>query len=105
MLYGEMQSNTPSQFLDDIPAELMEIDERAPRSLKSEELGYAPIPYEDYDDIEGVILEEGDKVAHHTFGEATVVSVTGGVATIAFNNPKYGLKKLALSIAPLKKIG
>jgi DNA helicase-2/ATP-dependent DNA helicase PcrA len=105
MLYGEMQSNTPSQFLDDIPTELMEIDERAPRSLKSEELGYTPIPYEDYDDVEGVIFEEGDKVQHHTFGEGTVVSVTGGVASIAFNNPKYGLKKLALSIAPLKKIG
>ncbi len=106
MLYGEMQSGTPSQFINDIPEEILDSDEpekRSHRDLASEDLGYTPIPYEEYEE-EGVVLQDGDKVAHTSFGEGTVVAITGGVATIAFNNPKHGVKKLALSIAPLKKI-
>jgi transcription elongation factor GreA-like protein len=47
---------------------------------------------------------DGDRVFHQTFGEGTVVSVKGGVATICFKSKKYGIKKLALSIAPLTKM-
>lgn len=105
MLYGEVHNNTPSQFLTDIPSEIIDSDMEQHRSHRElvGELGYTPIPYEEYDE-EGVILNEGDKVTHASFGEGAVVSVTGGVATVAFNNPKYGIKKLALSVAPLKKI-
>ncbi len=107
MVYGETQENTPSQFLADIPEELLEADQRSARSIRKVEeadLDYTPIPYEDYDDAEPVILRDGDRVKHHSFGEGTVVAVTGGVASVAFDNPRYGLKKLALSIAPLTKI-
>lgn len=106
MLYGESQSNSPSQFLDDIPTELLEEIEKTARShrtVTSSDLGYTPVPFEEYDE-EGTQVFDGDKVNHASFGDGTVVSVTGGVATVAFNNPKYGIKKLALSIAPLKKI-
>lgn len=105
MLYGEMQQNIPSQFLDLIPPELLEeTEERSARSIRQEDdIGYTPIPYEDYEE-EGQTLTDGDKVHHQTFGDGVVISVTGAVATIAFNNPRFGLKKLALSIAPLKKI-
>lgn len=103
MLYGQSQNNPPSQFLADIPSDILETDERQQRSLKAGELHYTPIPTEEYND-EGITLSDGDKVYHQSFGEGTVVSVTGGVAAICFNNPRYGLKKLALSIAPLKKL-
>ncbi len=107
MVYGETQENTPSQFFADIPEELLEADQRSTRSIrkiKESDMDYTPIPYEDYGDAEPVILRDGDRVKHHSFGEGTVVAVTGGVASIAFDNPRYGLKKLALSIAPLTKI-
>ncbi len=104
MVYGETQENTPSQFLADIPEELLETDQRSARSIKKSEIDYTPIPYEEYDDAEPVILRDGDRVSHRSFGQGTVVSVTGGVAAVAFDSPKYGLKKLALSIAPLVKI-
>lgn len=104
MFYGETQSNPTSQFLADIPEEILELDERQPRRLGTSDLHYQPIPVEEYDDTPGVELNSGDKVFHNSFGEGTVVSVTGGVATVAFNNPKVGVKKLALSIAPLKKM-
>lgn len=106
MLYGEVQSSAPSQFLAEIPPEITEGDTESPRdhqTIESEDLGYTPIPYEEYEE-EAVTLNGGDKVSHASFGEGTVVSVTGGVATIKFKNPYYGTKKLALSIAPLKKI-
>jgi DNA helicase II / ATP-dependent DNA helicase PcrA len=104
MLYGETQTNTPSQFLEDIPHELLDAKiERQARPIKKGDLSYTPVPYEEYDEP-GIALYNGDKVFHQTFGEGTVVSITGGVATVAFNNPKHGIKKLALSIAPLKKV-
>ncbi len=107
MVYGETQENTPSQFIADIPEELIEADQRSARSIRkveASELDYTPIPYEDYDDAEPIILRDGDRVRHHSFGEGTIVAVTGGVVSVAFDNPRYGLKKLALSIAPLTKI-
>ncbi|HMR01250.1 MAG TPA: 3'-5' exonuclease, partial [Candidatus Gracilibacteria bacterium] len=106
MLYGEVQSSAPSQFLVEIPPEIVQGDtepERDHQTIDTQELGYTPIPYEEYDQ-EGVTLNGGDRVSHTSFGEGVVQEVTGGVATIKFNNPRYGTKKLALSIAPLKKI-
>ncbi|MFC1749343.1 ATP-dependent helicase [Pseudomonadota bacterium] len=112
MLYGETQENTPSQFLADIPAEVSESDATVvvPTATRSPQgLGYTPIPAEPFSDEYKEADEipqyaDGDKVFHQTFGEGEVVSLTGGVITVAFNNPQYGIKKLALSVAPLKKV-
>jgi len=105
MVYGEMQNNTPSQFLEDIPEEVLEMDPgRTQRKLKVSDISYTPVPYEEYSDEAPVELRDGDRVYHQSFGEGTVVNVTGGIVTVAFKNARYGVKKLALSIAPLKKI-
>jgi len=100
MLYGEVHEATPSQFLMDIPEELIEQVLQKHRPLNASEIGKQPIP------VERVAVEftDGDKVFHQTFGDGVIVSVKGGVATVCFKNTKYGIKKLALSIAPLKKI-
>ncbi len=107
ILYGETQSNTASQFLTDIPAELLDVPLRLQRSISPTinpgDLGYTPIPVEEYHE-EAVQLFDGDRVSHNSFGEGVVVSVTGGVVTVCFKNSKYGVKKLAISIAPLKKL-
>ncbi len=106
MLYGEVQTSAPSQFLIDIPVEL--IDQPEPkqkyRSLSAGEIGRSPIPTENVDLNLTPDFSDGDKVFHQSFGDGVVVSVKGGVATVCFKNPKYGIKKLALSIAPLKKV-
>jgi DNA helicase II / ATP-dependent DNA helicase PcrA len=103
MLYGETQSSTPSQFLVDVPESVLEQDIRQQRKISSAEIGYTPIPQEEYPDTV-IELFEGDKVHHATFGEGVVVALQGGVVTVCFKDNKYGVKKLALSIAPLKKI-
>jgi DNA helicase-2/ATP-dependent DNA helicase PcrA len=106
MLYGESRSNAPSQFLGDINEELIEANfgqKSARVHVPLEQIGRAPVPVED--DM-GVLPElgVGDKVSHTTFGNGIVVNVTGGVVTVAFQDSAVGVKKLALSIAPLKKI-
>ncbi|MBI5413809.1 UvrD-helicase domain-containing protein [Candidatus Peregrinibacteria bacterium] len=124
MLYGETQDAVPSQFLGDIPKELVETNEKdAPRQAGRSnviaspwlglfgkkraraagdklKMGNRPVP------TERVIQDfaDGDKVMHELFGEGIVISVTGGIVTVAFKDPTIGVKKLAVAIAPMQKI-
>jgi len=135
MLYGEYRTNAPSQFLSDIPKELLQGSferGRARRILTFEESGFdsQPIPsepflaagsnfnpaggiemgfeissesFEDRVD-EGVLYSIGDRVTHNVFGKGVVRDVKGGVITVKFEDSSIGTKKLAASIAPLKKV-
>ena len=114
LFFGEVQANSPSQFLQDIPQELVSsnsplFDSREKRvnhrSLSKSDILQKPIPQETFNArVSASDLKTGDKVSHPTFGDGIVMNVTGGVVTIAFHDKKYGVKKLALSVAPLTKI-
>ncbi len=106
MLYGESRANSPSQFLADIDESLVEANfpaHGARKHLSIKDLGETPVPIELDKGVE-ISFGVGDKVAHNIFGEGIVVNITGGVATIAFEDPKVGVKKMALSVAPLKRV-
>ncbi len=105
MLYGEMQRNVPSQFLYDIPEEIVESNTatfKAPSEPTINPLGIGnrPVPTEE---VQVISLENGDQVSHPAFGNGVVMDVTGGVVTVLFD-PSVGPKKLAISIAPLTKL-
>jgi DNA helicase-2/ATP-dependent DNA helicase PcrA len=102
MLFGEFKQNAPSQFLMDLPEQVLKGTGQPQRQQKS--FGTRAIPVETEDGFEPTELSDGDRVSHRSFGEGVVLNVRGGVATIAFKDPKVGIKKLATSIAPLKKI-
>jgi DNA helicase II / ATP-dependent DNA helicase PcrA len=105
-LYGESRANAPSQFITDINQTLIEANfgTRSQRGHVSiQDIGQRPIPVEIDEGIQ-IDLEIGDKVEHLMFGSGIIVDITGGVGTVAFQDPKAGVKKLALSVAPLKKI-
>jgi len=121
MLYGEYRTNAPSQFLSDIPKELLQGSferGRARKILTFEESGFdnTPIPSEPFGGFdlasesfedrvhEGIAYAVGEKVAHNVFGVGVVKDVKGGVITVKFDDPEFGTKKLAASIAPLKKV-
>jgi len=114
LFFGEIQANSPSQFLQDIPQELVTsnsslFDSREKRinhrSLSKSDILNKPIPQETFNArVSASDLKTGDKVSHPTFGDGIVMNVTGGVVTIAFQDKSYGVKKLALSVAPLTKI-
>lgn len=105
-LYGESRSNAPSQFLADINKDLIEANfggHGARTHMSIQDIGETPVPVE-LDEGFDIELSIGDKVEHNAFGGGIVVDIKGGVATIAFEDSKIGIKKLALSIAPLKKV-
>ncbi|MBD3329952.1 hypothetical protein GF354_00305 [Candidatus Peregrinibacteria bacterium] len=107
MLYGESRSNSPSQFLDDLPEDIIEMDDGygtfARVHSELTDIGDKPVPIENEKGME-LELATGDKVTHGIFGDGVVIDIKGGVITVAFKDPKVGVKKLALTIAPLKKI-
>ncbi|MBP9718250.1 UvrD-helicase domain-containing protein [Candidatus Gracilibacteria bacterium] len=108
MFYGESQNAVPSQFLGDIPMELLitnsrrvGLDPRGHRTvLSADQIGRKEIPMEK----ELPEFSDGDRVVHKMWGEGVVISTLGGIVTVAFKNPTIGIKKLAISVAPLEKI-
>ncbi len=105
-LYGESRSNAPSQFLADISADFIDANfggHGMRQHISVSDIGDRPVPVELEMGVE-VDFAVGDKVTHLAFGIGIVVDIQGGVATIAFQDPRVGIKKLALSIAPLKRL-
>ncbi len=120
LLFGEFRQNAPSQFLMDIPEDLIESSTFPAYAQDGGWGGYGrkPIPVESLEPEEMPSIQvespapmrpleevhEGDRVRHRSFGEGVVVQINGGVVSIAFKDPRVGTKKLALSIAPLEKL-
>jgi len=109
MLFGSVQANPPSRFLEEIPQELI---------LRSEqkEGNYLESVFEGKNSFlqqksqfhgkkeikkEGAVFGDGDHVEHRTFGSGIVVSQDDAVYTIIFQ--KEGIKKIAKSADVFKK--
>ena len=116
LLYGEYQSNAPSQFIADLPKDLVDMDafnekgekgfiDNLKRILDKQEYSAPEVlsPSKGDEHPRGK-FKDGDKVTHKTFGEGRIVQLQGDIATIAFQDPKVGIKKLAMNIAPIQKI-
>lgn len=104
MLFGDMQRNRISRFIEDIPVELtttIGYENFAP-AAKVVDFGFTPQAPERQTAEEKFM--DGDKVQHATFGEGVVVERRGDLVTIAFKDRVYGIKKFAANIAPLEKI-
>ncbi len=130
MLFGEFKQNAPSQFLLDLPEDLVEGNAPAPSiagfgsrvfggpvdpygtdsgprfvpdvDFVPDDPENRPIPMEDDAGFDIPELHDGDRVFHKTFGEGVVIQIAGGMVTVAFK--MVGIKKLSLSIAPLRKL-
>lgn len=129
MIYGRSQPSVPSRFLAEVPEELLDRASPAfsggrsssgrPASLFGTQ--EAPISGRKLDlnsvlssrkqgaeqtsrpskppSPEAAGFKPGSLVVHSTFGQGTVVSVSGSIVTVAF--PDKGVKKLDASVAPL----
>jgi DNA helicase-2/ATP-dependent DNA helicase PcrA len=118
-LFGQLNSTMPSNFLLDIPVEL--IDQRGaeretpryqPRAVGS---GYdRPVREKKVWDNaittvrnnEGLVLAVGDKVKHEAFGLGTVLETTGEGArqTAEIRFEKVGTKRLMVRVAPIERL-
>lgn len=65
--------------------------------------GYSKISEEEGTEGE-IVYAVGETVVHNIFGKGLVIAVQGGVLTVKFDNPEHGTKKLAASVAPLRKV-
>lgn len=123
-IFGSVQVNAPSRFLEDIPENLLkeiekesskggilnsfrisEFEARNAKNTKYQTPNTKQNPNfksQDKKDLLTKSYKDGDMVVHEMFGEGRIVASQGDVITIAFY--KVGLKKLSASIAPLKKV-
>ena len=132
MFYGDTRDSMPSQFLKDIPEQYLAGDVhkiyethqiasnfitaqyqtygsgRYERGVKVSPLTQRSINVPSDTESTGEVaikLSIGDKVAHKIWKEGGVEDIKGGIVTVRFNDPSIGVKKLALNIAPITKIG
>ena len=100
-LYGSMQTNPPSRFIEDIPTDLLDFRNNGSVSLlggssREEEAEYVD---EDYETEE---VQEGDRVIHTKFGEGVVKKISGNILQVSFT--QVGTKSLMKEYAPLRKV-
>ncbi|MFA7319301.1 MAG: UvrD-helicase domain-containing protein [Parcubacteria group bacterium] len=123
-IFGSTQVNAPSRFLDDIPAELMEdaiskiqeaclpsAGQRAGTAITKQisnskyQMPNKILNPNDQNTRQATLdtnFKGGERVRHELFGEGLIVATQGSIITVAFKGA--GLKKLDVTMAPLKKI-
>lgn len=124
MLRGQMQYNSPSRFLEEMPGRLLqETEKRRENSVSSMNKGrnfanatrkrtsFEHKPYQSiksFAEPRAVVLDysEGDRVRHIKFGVGVVRQIVSGgrdyEVTVDFD--KVGVKKMFASFAKLKKL-
>lgn len=124
MMHGQMQYNSPSRFLEEMPGRLLqEVNKTRESSLLSAKKGrtfanaarkrtsFDHKPYQTMQSLEktaAIVLDytEGDRVKHIKFGTGIVTQIVSGgrdyEVTVDFD--KVGVKKMFASFAKLKKL-
>ncbi len=102
-LFGNRDWNLRSRFIDEIPAELTDQEESAPRGRAAAATWGGGAPGAPEPSGPGAIFALGDDVLHAQFGEGVVVGVEpGGLVVVRFAGDGSE-RKLMADYAPLKK--
>lgn len=96
MLFGQIKSNLPSRFIEEINQE--DVEKLFEENKSTKEIKINKKDNFNDNDLE---LKVGDHVNHNAYGNGIVVSLEKSVATIAF---KVGIKKILTTYKGLKKI-
>ena len=100
MLFGNVQHNLPSRFMDEIDPDYLEvINNRETLFNKVTKIVNKEEMYKKSGDDYSV----GDHVKHTEFGEGIIVKIDGIIAVIAFAHP-YGIKKIMKTHKNLSKV-
>jgi DNA helicase-2/ATP-dependent DNA helicase PcrA len=98
LLFGQIKSNIPSRFIEEINEEDLEKLFEETKSTKE-----IKINKKDNFNEEDLEIKAGDHVEHNAYKKGIVISVDKGIATIAFSNG-IGIKKILTTYKGLKKI-
>ena len=96
VLYGQVSSNIPSRFVNEIGDEYLDIIGKKDSFVFKEKIDKNKM-YNDNND-----LHPGDLIEHEKYGMGVVITIDGSIATISFK--KDGLKKLMKNHKSIKKI-
>ncbi|MFC1632605.1 ATP-dependent helicase [Patescibacteria group bacterium] len=108
MLFGNIQSNPPSRFIEDLDDTDFEFIDLTESKKTRHSFSDSNIEVDDSEFMEdGVDVIEnpfvaGDRVFHQEFGEGIVGDIDDDVIEVTF--AKIGTKKIALGYVPLKKL-
>ncbi len=108
MRQGASQRNLPSRFLDEIPDELLDVEERGWEPRPAARGGFAveeSEPIHEREDPSGG-FRAGDRVRHHHFGTGKVLAVrqSGGATRVTVDFTEAGRRELSLEYARLQRI-
>jgi DNA helicase-2/ATP-dependent DNA helicase PcrA len=102
--YGDNEPSVPSQFLDDIPPELIGGVRREPRPGSGPRAATWPSPTQQT--VVQAQFRAGQRVRHPVFGEGLVIEsrIDGGDEMITVHFEDAGLKRLIVGMAPLESL-
>lgn len=98
LLWGKVQSNPPSRFLDEINPKFIDNishDEYVMGTNLLSNLG-------EESQIKEISIEVGEKIIHPNFGEGKVMSIDDDEVVVKF--AKFGMKRLSTQYAPIRKL-
>jgi DNA helicase-2/ATP-dependent DNA helicase PcrA len=102
-LYGQRDWNLPSRFLDEIPAELTDVEQQESRKPRAFSTRWDEEPVSRPEPTPGASFSLGEDVVHASFGEGVIVGVEpGGIVVVRFAGDASE-RKLMADYAPLKK--
>ena len=102
-LYGQRDWNLPSRFIDEIPAELTDMEQQESRKPRAFSTSWDSEPVSRPEPTPGASFSVGDDVIHAKFGDGVVIGAEpGNVIVVRFAGPGTEMKLMA-DYAPLKK--
>ncbi len=102
-LYGQRDWNLPSRFIDEIPAELTDVEQQESRKPRTFSTTWDSGPVSRPEPTPGASFSVGDDVVHAKFGDGVVIGAEpGNVIVVRFAGPGTEMKLMA-DYAPLKK--
>lgn len=124
MMYGRMQNNQPSRFLDEIDSADLEMENSVPEGVGNSSFQVQTAPFANVDERaraqvytpkvkpSGAIGAEkkgwhvGDQVEHKAWGRGVVAKVNGTGEDIELDIafPNIGIKRLLAAFAPIKRV-
>jgi len=95
MLYGDIQYNSPSRFIAEMPVGICDGNYFSSRDMGSQ-FSREEVKVTSHN------FEIGDIVSHLKFNLGKILNIEGDIVTISFQ--EFGEKRMVASIAPLEKI-
>ncbi len=99
MLFGQIQANMPSRFLEEIDEKYLDVEKRTSSLLTNVKKIIKNKMYTK----EEIDYEIGEIIRHEEYGEGVVVSKDKSIITVAFAYP-YGTKKLMKNHKSISKV-